>query len=303
MSFCGEVKNEICSIKIERSCCKNALVNAAFAFFNTVSDSKIKMNIESGVVASFLNDLIFDILGNTDVGFKKNIGHKGYTLEITNKDEITEVSNKIGLINKKINQVCGWLDDNLSVDSCCQRMAVIGAFLVSGSVTNPNRGYHFEISNHRRENLHKINEILVGMDFYPKIIKRGSDYVLYLKEKEVIADMLNFLNCKEKFFEYHDAIILKDKKNQLNRQMNCESANMDKTVNAAVDQVIAIRKLIEDKKFDSLPESLREIATLRLNNPEASLTELAKLSGGAITRSGVNHRLKKIMEISNAKEN
>lgn len=304
MSFCGDVKKEICSVKAERICCKKALINSAFAFFNTVSDGKIKMSIESSVVASYLNELICDLVGNVDgIMFKKNPGHKGYTLEITDKNKIIKVAEKIGLINKKINQVGGWLDDNLSVDSCCQRMAVIGAFLVSGSVTNPNRGYHFEISNHRKENLHKINEILVGMDFYPKIIKRGSDYVLYLKEKEVIADMLNFLNCKETFFEYHDAIILKDKKNQLNRQMNCESANMDKTVNAAVDQVIAIRKLIEDKKFDALPENLREIATLRLNNPEASLTELARLSGSGITRSGVNHRLKKIMEISNTKEN
>ena len=110
--------------------------------------------------------------------------------------------------------------------------------------------------------------------------------------------MLNFLNCKETLFEYHEAIILKDKKNQLNRQMNCENANMDKTVNAAVDQVMAIRKLKEEKRFDELPDNLKEIATLRLNNPEASLTELAKLCKDPLTRSGVNHRLKKIMEIS-----
>ena len=117
----------------------------------------------------------------------------------------------------------------------------------------------------------------------------------------MIADMLNFLNCRETFFEYHDAIILKDKKNQLNRQLNCENANMDKTVNAAVNQLISIRKLKESGRFDALPDNLKEIAELRLLNPDASLTELAKLSSTPITRSGINHRLKKIIEFEGNK--
>lgn len=299
MSFCRKVKNEICNMKIERSCCKKALLNSAFAFFTTVSADKIKMSIESKEVAQFLNQLICDVIDNMgELGFFKQEGQKGYTLEITNKDKILNIAKKIGLINKKINQVGKNMDDNLSINPCCQRMAVIGAFLVSGSVTDPVRGYHFEISNHKMEVLHKISEILTGMDFYAKIIKRGSDYLLYIKEKEMIADMLNYLNCKETFFEYHDTIIIKDKKNQLNRKMNCENANMDKTVNASVSQALAIKKLKEDKKFEALPDNLKEIANLRLENPDASLTELAKLCKTPITRSGVNHRLKKIMEIS-----
>ncbi len=297
MSFCKKVKNEICSTKIERNCCALAFLNSAFAFFNTVSYEKIKMNIESKEVAFFLNELMASLFKEyDDIKFKPLKNHKGYTLDIKDKDTILYIAKKLSLYNRRTNQISGNLNDDFSVNPCCQRMAVIGAFLVSGSVTNPQRGYHFEISNRRKDNLHKINEILVSMDFYPKIIKRGSEYVLYIKEKEMIADMLNFLNCRETFFEYHDAIILKDKKNQLNRQLNCESANMDKTVNAAVHQLIAIRKLKESNKFDALPDNLKEIANLRLDNPDASLTELAKLSQTPITRSGINHRLKKIIE-------
>ncbi len=297
MSFCKKVKNEICNTKIERNCCALAFLNSAFAFFNTVSYDRIKMNIESKEVAFFLNELMASLFKEyDDIKFKPLKNHKGYTLDIKKKDTIFYIAKKLSLYNRRTNQISGNLYDDFSVNPCCQRMAVVGAFLVSGSVTNPQRGYHFEISNRRKDNLHKINEILISMDFLPKIIKRGSEYVLYIKEKEAIADMLNFLNCRETFFEYHDAIILKDKKNQLNRQLNCESANMDKTVNAAVNQLIVIRKLKESGRFDALPDNLREIANLRLENPDASLTELAKLSSTPITRSGINHRLKKIIE-------
>ncbi|MBE7014604.1 MAG: DNA-binding protein WhiA [Ruminococcaceae bacterium] len=297
MSFCKKVKNEICSAKLERNCCVKAFLNSAFAFFNTVSSDRIKMNIESKEVASYLNELMASYFKEyDDIQFKPLKNHKGYTLDIKDKDTILYIAKKLSLYNKRTNQISGNLNDDFSINPCCQRMATIGAFLVSGSVTNPQRAYHFEISNRKKDNLHKINEILVSMDFFPKIIKRGSEYVLYIKEKEMIADMLNFLNCKETFFEYHDAIILKDKKNQLNRQLNCESANMDKTVNAAVHQIMAIRNLKESGKFDLLSDSLKEIANLRLENPDASLTELAQLSKTPITRSGINHRLKKIIE-------
>ena len=296
MSFCKKVKSEICGTKLERKCCRLAFLNSAFSFFNTVSSDRIKMNIESKEVAEFLNELMASSFKEYDISFKPLKNHKGYTLDIKDKDIISYIANKLSLYNRRTNQISGNLNDDFSINPCCQRMTVIGAFLVSGSVTNPQRGYHFEISNRRKDNLHKINEILVSMDFLPKIIKRGSEYVLYIKEKEMIADMLNFLNCKETFFEYHDAIILKDKKNQLNRQLNCESANMDKTVDAAVNQLISIRRLKDSGKFESLPDNLKEIANLRLEHPDASLTELAKLSSVPITRSGVNHRLKKILE-------
>lgn len=297
MSFCKRVKNEICSTKIDRKCCTLSFLNSAFSFFNTVSYDRIKMNIESKEVALFLNELMSALFkGRDDIKFVPLKNHKGYTLDITDEDTISYIARKLSLYNRRTNQISGNVNDDFSINQCCQRMAVIGAFLVSGSVTNPQRGYHFEISNRRKDNLHKINEILMGMDFLAKTIKRGSEYVLYIKEKEMIADMLNFLNCRETFFEYHDAIILKDKKNQLNRQLNCENANMDKTVNAAVNQLISIRKLKESGRFDALPDNLKEIAELRLLNPDASLTELAKLSSSPITRSGINHRLKKIIE-------
>ncbi|MBE7021396.1 MAG: DNA-binding protein WhiA [Ruminococcaceae bacterium] len=299
MSYCSRVKDEVCGYRMERACCKKALLNAAFAFFNTVSDSKIKMNIENEGVAGYINSLISELCpGLNDVGFRENKGKKGYVMNITSPVIIRTLAEKIGLINRKTGQILADIDDNLSVDSCCQRASVIGAFLISGSVTDPDRQYHFEISNHRKSVLHKINEILVGMDFVPKIIKRGSDYVLYLKEKEGIADMLNYLGARETFFEYHDAMIIKDAKNRANRKANCENANVTRVVNAAVAQSNAIRKLIEEKRFDTLPEGLKEIAMLRLKHTDASLSDLAEMCSEPISRSGINHRMKKIMEIA-----
>ena len=258
------------------------------------------MSTENESVAKYLNSLINEFFPDLkEVCFKENKGKKGYTINITSPETIRVIAEGIGLINKKTNQVTAEIDSNLSINPCCQRASAMGAFLVAGSVTDPDRQYHFEISNHRKSELHKISEILVSMDFYPKIIKRGSDYVLYLKEKEGIADMLNYLGARETFFEYHDTMILKDAKNRANRRANCENANVTKTVNAAVMQANAIRKLIEEKRFESLPEGLKEIALLRLNNSDASLSDLAELCSEPISRSGINHRMKKIMEIAN----
>lgn len=298
MSFCSEVKSEICAVLPERDCCKKAMLNAAFAFFYTVNSGKIKMNTESASVARYINTLIQETLSvSADIEIKKSDKTKGFSLEISNKEDIEKIAEELGLINKKSGQISAVIDGNLSVNPCCQHSAVKGAFLIAGSLTNPQRNYHFEISGHRQAPIYALNELLLSMDFTPKIIKRGSDYVLYIKEKEAIADILNVIGSKEMFFKFHDIILLKDVKNQLNRKQNFEQANLSKTVNAAVDQTIAIKNIINANKFETLPDNLKEIATLRLENPEASLTELSELMSEPLTRSGINHRLKKLVSI------
>ena len=298
MSFCSEVKNEICAVLPERPCCRKAMLSGAFAFFNTVSNSKIKMNTESASVARYINTLLSETLNvDADILIKKSDKIKGFTIEINNEKDILKVANKLGLVNKKTGQISGVVDSNLSVDPCCQRAAVKGAFLVAGSVTNPQKSYHFEISGHRKSSVNELNELLISMDFNPKIIKRGADYVLYIKEKEAIADMLNLIGSKEMFFKFHDILLMKEVKNTLNRKQNFEQANLTKTVNAAVDQNIAIRNIMDSNRFEELPDNLKELAVLRMENPEASLSELAEMLSEPITRSGINHRLKKLTAI------
>ena len=298
MSFCSEVKNEICAILPERPCCKKAMLNGAFAFFNTVSNSRIKMNTESASVARYINTLIGDTVGiSPDVTIKKSDRIKGFAIEINDKEEILRIANELGLINKNTQQISGVIDGNLSVNPCCQRAVIKGAFLAAGSVTNPQKSYHFEISGHRRASINVLNELLISMDFNPKIIKRGADYVLYLKEKEAIADMLNLIGSKEMFFRFHDTLLMKEVKNKLNRKQNFEQANLSKTVNAAVEQNMAIRNIIDSNRFEELPDNLKELALLRMENPEASLSELSELLSEPLTRSGINHRLKKLTAI------
>lgn len=298
MSFCSDVKSELCAVIPERECCVKALLNSAIAFFNTVGSDKIKMNTENAFVVRYINMLINSYLHiNAQTTTRKSDKTRGYSLYIEDKDEIYKVGRELGLINETTGQISGVLSGDLCVNECCQRAVVKGAFLISGSVTDPKKSYHFEISNHRKKTINDLNEILISMDFPSKVIKRGSEYILYIKEKEAIADILNLMGNKEMFFKYHDIILMKEVKNQLNRKQNFEYANLDKTVNAAVEQKIAIENLIKNKKFDTLPPALKEIALLRINNPEDSLSELAKKCSEPITRSGINHRLKKIVEM------
>lgn len=298
MSFCSEVKSEICAVLPERKCCRKAMLNSAFAFFNVVNSKKIKMNTESAIVARYINTLIEETLFvSSHIEIKKSDKINGFSLEITDENDIKKIADELGLINKKTNQISGVIDGNLSVNPCCQRAALKGAFLIAGSVTNPQSSYHFEVYNHRLSPVNSLNELLLSLDFMPKIIKRGSDNVLYIKEKEAIADILNLLGSKEMFFKFHDIILMKEVKNQLNRKQNFEQANLDKTVNAAVNQSLAIKNIINSNRFEELPDNLKEIATLRLENPEASLSELSEMLSEPLTRSGINHRLKKLVAI------
>ncbi len=303
MSFCSKVKDEITGVYPERECCKKALLNGAFAFFNTVGKDKIKMNTESEGVAQYITELIKELFSEISItDIKKKGNKKEFTVEITDEKDIGVLAKQLGLINRKTGQISGVIDGNLSVNSCCQRATVKGAFLAAGSVTDPKSNYHFEISCHRKTPVNDLKEILLSKGFNPGIIKRGADYVLYIKEKEAVADMLNLIGSKDMFFEFHDTLVMKEMKNQLNRKQNFEQANLDKTVAASVDQRNAINNIIKYNKFDELPENLKEIAVLRLENPEASLSELSGMLKEPITRSGINHRLKKLYEIGKTLE-
>ena len=139
--------------------------------------------------------------------------------------------------------------------------------------------------------------IFISMGIDTKMTKRQSKHLIYLKEKEQISDTLNILGATKMFFDFQEVTLEKEIKNSLNRKQNFEQANLDKTIGVSVAQINAIEKLMEEGRFDTLEESLKETAILRLENPEASLAELAALTKDKISRSGINHRLKKIMEL------
>ncbi len=293
MSYSLDVKSEICGNFESRDCCRKALLNAAFCFFNTVNSNKIQFKTASSATALYLLGLTNQAFGiHPELSRKKD----SCILLLEDTDKINNLAEKAGLINPKTNILQCALNGSLSVNECCRKAAIRGAFLAAGYIADPKKSYHFEISSHRLRLLNQLSDLFNSFEIPVKIIKRSTKYVLYLKEKELILDALNLLNATKMYFRFQEVTVEKEIINELNRKQNFEQANLDKTLNVAVAQLNAIKKLIDTGKFDSLEEPLKEIALLRLENPESSLSELAEMTKDKISRSGVNHRLKKLME-------
>lgn len=172
-----------------------------------------------------------------------------------------------------------------------------GAFLGSGSVSNPESKYHLEIILSTRLNANKVIQILSNFTVHAKLLKRKNGYGVYIKDGEEISKFLALIGANSSVLKFEEIRVLRDIKNNVNRKVNCETANLNKTVNAAVKQIEAIKKLQKTGEFDKLSESLKEIAKIRIENPDASLVELGQMLKEPIGKSGVNHRLNKILGI------
>lgn len=183
-------------------------------------------------------------------------------------------------------------------DACCKRAFLKGVFLGSGCVVNPNTDYHFEVTTKSKLYSDYVIKLMNEFELNPKQIKRNSNNVVYLKDSEQISTLLAILEANKAVLEYENIRINKSIKNNINRSVNCETANLTKTIEAAVKQQEAINKLKHEGKFIELNPKLKEIASLRLEYPEASLDELADKCSYKISKSGVYHRLNKIIKLS-----
>lgn len=173
-----------------------------------------------------------------------------------------------------------------------------GAFLGAGSINNPESKYHLEIILSTKSNAENIINILKTFTIGAKKLERKNGYSIYIKDGEEISKLLALIGANSSVLKFEQIRVLRDMKNNINRKVNCETANLNKTVNAAVRQIEAIKKLQKTGEFDKLSESLKEIAKIRIENPDASLVELGQMLKDPIGKSGVNHRLNKILEIS-----
>lgn len=181
---------------------------------------------------------------------------------------------------------------------CCKRAFLRGVFLASGSMSDPNKSYHFEIVARSMEQAQQIRDILISFDTDAKIVERKGHYVVYLKEGSQIVDSLNIMEAYVSLMNLENVRILKEVRNSVNRQVNCETANINKTVNAAVKQINDIELIQKTIGLDSLPEPLREAAQVRLDYPEAPLKDLGTYLDPPVGKSGINHRLRKISSIA-----
>ena len=197
-----------------------------------------------------------------------------------------------------LNQKVWNIKSNLSEEEQLKRVYVREAFLKGGSVNDPNKDYHLEIACDTRKKVLELNEILNTFSIKSKIIKREKKYILYLKEGEEISKFLAFIGANQAVIRFEEIRVVKETRNDINRKVNCETANINKVVNAAVTQIENIKYIQKRHKFNQLTEPLKEIAQLRLENPESSLEELGIMLEPPISKSGVNHRMKKIEEFA-----
>ncbi|MBE6976113.1 MAG: DNA-binding protein WhiA [Ruminococcaceae bacterium] len=299
MSFSGAAKAEICRAIPQKQCCCLAQCFGILLFCNSFGADGIRIITESREFASILPRL-FKRAFNVNFDLFPSIEAPGkLVFQINDPDKLTEIMTIFGFDPKDTLS----LHVNLPVveEDCCKTAFIRGAFLAGGSVTDPNKGYHLEIatSHHSvsRETFALTQEI---MGFPMKSASRGGGQVLYLKQSEQISDFLTFLGAPVAAMGIMEARLEKELNNKVNRRCNCDDANTSKVVEAAQEQLSAIRTLRELGLLESLPQKLQQAAVAREQHPEASLTELAASIEPPISKPAMNHRLKKLVE--NAKE-
>jgi len=216
---------------------------------------------------------------SSSLGVHEFLENIGLNLQIVNSSKINNKFYKLNFPEMK---------------TCCKRAYLRGTFLAGGSISDPEKTYHLEITNHSMESAHEVSSLMKDFGLNPKIIKRKSSYITYLKEGEDLVDFLNITGAHAALLEMENVRILKEMRNNVNRLVNCETANLDKTVNASVRQIENIKYISEHIGFDKLPKGLREIAELRLKYRDASLKELGEMLDPPLGKSGVNHRLRKL---------
>ena len=186
------------------------------------------------------------------------------------------------------------INSNMKQDEQIARLCIREAFIQSGSMNDPNKKYHLQIMFKIKKKAEEMQAILSNFNINAKIIKKDKEYMLYLKEGEEISNFLALIGANKSVIKFEEIRVLKETRNEINRLVNCETANLNKTINASVKQIEDIKLIKKMNKFSNLPEGLKEIANVRLENPDMSLAELGKQLEKPIGKSGVNHRLKKL---------
>ena len=222
-----------------------------------------------------------------------------YFIELSDPGKIQAVLQRTKLARERENGETLHLCNTLVIQqSCCKRAFIRGAFLASGSISDPRKGYHFEIVCQDEKKAKQLQEIIRSFQIDAKIVLRKKSYVVYVKEGAQIVDMLAVMEANVALMDLENIRILKEMRNTVNRKVNCETANINKTVNAAVKQMEDIKLIQQTIGFESLNEGLVQIAQLRLQYPEATLKELGLMLVPQVGKSGVNHRLRKLSEIA-----
>ncbi|MBQ9986292.1 MAG: DNA-binding protein WhiA [Oscillospiraceae bacterium] len=295
MTFSAKIKEELCSLAIKKPECALAECCGMILFANSTKSDQIKITTENKNIAHRASALMKSLFG---FDFDKKIipatALKKYNLIIENPEKLCEIFETFGIDPKVSLRLNGALIETDETRAAFCR----GAFLTGGSVTDPESGYHLELVTSHSNLSREVISLLLELELHAKLAFRKSNHIVYFKESGNIEDFLTRIGAPLSALELMQTKLLKDVRNKINRKVNCEFANMSKTADAAKAQLNAIRIISENDGLESLSPQLRDAVELRLANPELSLSELAKLTDGQISRSGLNHRFNKLLTIA-----
>ena len=300
MSFSSNVKAELCKDSLSKKSCAVAEGYGVLLYCNTFSSTEIRIITESRDFAARLPRLFKKAFGITFD--QEPAAHDRGKLQfaILSEDKIAKIFETLQMDLKAsltLHVNFGMLEEE------AECMAYLrGAFLAGGSVTDPAKRYHLEMTTSHYKVSRETCALLIECGFSPKELSRGGNNILYFKQSDYIEDFLTAIGAQVSAMGVMEAKVEKDLRNGVNRRVNCETANLTKVVDASMGQMAAIRALEEAGELDKLPGKLRETALLRRENPEATLQELAAMLNPPITKSAINHRMRKLLELARALE-
>ncbi|MFD2045031.1 DNA-binding protein WhiA [Ornithinibacillus salinisoli] len=305
MSFASEIKKELTGIEVEK-CCSLSELAALIRMNGTISLGSqqkyiLDVQTENAAIARRIYILVkenypypVELLVRKKMKLKKN---NVYIVRL--KNSVDKILSDLDILQGAFSFVRTISPKYLEKD-CCKRAYLRGAFLAGGSINNPETSsYHLEIFNFHEEHNDALCELLNMFILHARNLERKNGYIVYMKEAEKITEFLSIIGAHNALFKFEDVRIVRDMRNSVNRLVNCETANLNKTIGAAFRQIENIQFIDRTVGLDALPEKLQEIALLRVQHEDVSLKELGELvSSGKISKSGVNHRLKKIDEFA-----
>ncbi len=303
MSFAAQAKQSLCKIIVKKDCCRRALLYGILLLAVNFDENRIRLITESDTTCELTLKLLYElyrIQGNLYVTEKKNVegeAQKSNKITVSARADVKKLIAKLGYDDTVEPGI------NTSVFTCegCRAAFLRGAFLSAGLLTDPEHAYHLELPVKDDVLARELVEMLDEADVSAKQGNRHGQSMLYIKSSEQIENFLAYIGASEALFEMMNSRILKGAKNDANRQRNCDTANLSKTVSAAKAQTDAIRLLEKSGRLELLPPELKKTARLRLEYPELSIKDFGLMFEPPISKSGVNHRLKKIMEFAQSK--
>ena len=308
MSFSGNVKEELSEHWSSARHCQIAELAAILGLcgsiiINSRNEYRVKVHTENKAVARKVFTLIkktFNI--ESDISIRRNIQKQSvsYSVVVKQHQDALRVLQAVKLIDEHLDgfEEVRIVNPIVVQQTCCKRAFIRGAFLAAGSMSDPKKAYHFEIVCAAEPMAEQIRGLMSSFSMDAKIVQRKKSYVVYLKEGSQIVDILNIMEAHVSLMELENVRILKEMRNTVNRKVNCETANLNKTVSAAVKQLEDITYLRDTIGLEKLSEGLEEVALARLSHPDASLKELGALLSPPVGKSGVNHRLRKLGDLA-----